>query len=185
MKRLHLISATCALLAQFFVSASFAQDASGDLVHVAGYLAPNAILVFRDQPRTAYFVEPGQVVKGVKIKTVNGAAVIAEAGGKPFSVQPSAQPLPVGCMALQDYLMNVVKKIDKQAPTITESTVVTIGPNGAPVNDTSSLSYFVRSQPYGLLPAGVDSMTFYASYGYPRDKVQARITQLQLSKPAF
>lgn len=183
---------TLSILLQAFpaMPVAFSADAASfkdvvESVRSSGYFAPNAILIFRDSPRTAYLVEPGQVINGIKIKTVNDEAVLAEYNGQLFSVAPTSRPFPIAKVELENYLVALCFKIDKDRPVITETLSVTIGANGGPVNDPSALSYFIRSQPYGALPAGVQSVTFHTTYGYPNKTTQARITQLQLSQPAF
>jgi hypothetical protein len=188
MRKIGLLLAACAVLG-FQSAPAFAADSAERKdkfasVHSIGYMAPNAVLVFRDAPRTAYFVQPGQVINGFKVITVNDAAVIAEYEGQPFSVETTARTFPVSETALESYLAHLMYKIDKQHPGVTETTTVTIGANQGPVNDTSAVSYFVRSMPFGKLPAGVDSITFQASYGFDKPST-ARMLQLQFSQPQF
>jgi hypothetical protein len=190
MKRNRLFwAASIISIFQFAQPAATAADADArkamiGSVHSAGYFAPNAILVFKNSPRTAYFVEPGQVVNGVKIMTVNGEAVIAEYEGQPFSVEPASKPFAIAEVALENYIVHLGQKIDRQRPGVTETKTVTIGANQGPINDTSAVSYFVRAQPYGPLPQGVDSITFKTSYGFQKPS-QAKIIQLELSQPGF
>lgn len=189
MSRNPLVFAACVVSILQLSSAAIAADVDGGkvtsgFVHSAGYFAPNAILVFKNSPRTAYFVEPGQVINGLKVKTVNGAAVIAEYDGRPFSVEPATKPFAVSEVALENYIVRLGQKIDKRRPGVTETKTVTIGANQAPVNDTSAVSYFARSQPFGPLPRGVDSITFKTSYGFQKPST-ATIIQLELSEPGF
>ena len=153
-----------------------------DSVTSVGYLDPDAILVFANNPTLAVFARQGDTVNGITLVTVNDKAVRARGDGQDFSMEMSDKPFAVPEYQLQNYLVNICHRIDLLEPGVTEKRRVTIGPTGMPVSDNTTVGYFVRSQPYGPLPAGAKALTFDVWYG-PGKNTDARIVSVQLDKP--
>jgi hypothetical protein len=154
-----------------------------DSVTVVGYMAPYAVLSFTNNPRQVIFAKQGETVNGITLASVNGAAVLAKSNGINFSMAGTDKPFPIAEYALQDYLVNLCRKIDSLTPGVTETHRVTIGPGGMPVKDPTAVGYLVRSQPFGPLPEGAESITFDISYGPPAMKTSATMVSINLTKP--
>lgn len=147
-----------------------------------GYMAPHAVLVFTNKPNEAVYVKQGDTINGITIASVNGSAVRAQSGNHHFALSEPSKPFAVPTGALEGYLLNLCRKIDKLHPGSTDRQRVTIGPGGMPVSDPTSVQYLVRAQPFGALPRGVNAITFDIEYGPGKDTT-GQIVKFDLAEP--
>lgn len=147
-----------------------------------GYMAPHAVLVFASKPTEAVYVKQGDTINGITINSLNNSAVRAQSGNHHFAISDTSKPFPLPTGALEGYLLNLCRKIDKLHPGTTDRQRITIGPGGMPVSDPTSVQYLVRAQPFGALPHGINAITFDIEYGPGKDTT-AQIVKVDLTKP--